>query len=146
MGNSFKNKEISGKIGSSVRTAEGITYIPGNNAISGILVGFKPVFAAQTGWNNRNTLIISSQSSLLRIRYRTPRRNTTIEILLIPCIIRILILLGRLGSFLRKKYPPTSPREKNCFHPPFFRESSVWSGVIDSCVRQVVQSSCRQCG
>lgn len=32
-----------------------------------------------------------------------------IEILLIPCIILMLMLVGREASFFLKKYPPTSP-------------------------------------
>src|ERR1044072_5722415 len=47
------------------------------------------------------------------------------EILLIPCIMRMLILVGRLGSFLRKKYPPTSPSEKNSLSLPFFLFVSI---------------------
>lgn len=56
----------------------------------------------------------------LRIRYSTPSKKMTIDILLMPCIILILILEGREGSLRRKKYPPTSPSEKNSFQPCFF--------------------------
>lgn len=70
-------------------------------------------------------LRIGVQRRRFRIRYRTPSKKTTIEILLMPCIILMLMFEGRDGSFLRKKYPPTSPREKNCFQPPFFRVFSV---------------------
>src|SRR6185295_2317254 len=47
-----------------------------------------------------------------------------IEILLMPCMTLILKLTGRFGSFLRKKYRPTSPREINSNSPFFFFGSS----------------------
>ena len=54
------------------------------------------------------------------MRKITPSKKTMMEILFIPCIILIFMLEGLEGSFLRKKYPPTSPNVKNSLQLFFF--------------------------
>lgn len=52
------------------------------------------------------------------------------DILLIPCIIRILMLRGRVGSFFLKKYAPTSPSDRNPLKVNFFSFLSSCSMLL----------------
>ena len=78
-----------------------------------------------TGSHNLAESICDPYKNRFRMIKSTPNRKMIMDILFIPCIIRMLMLVGLDPSFLLKKYPPTSPSEKNS-RIPFFLDAPVF--------------------